>query len=378
MQRHHQRPSHGTLGGAALVALLVVSCARTPARQDSADAQSINNTTAQPSSSALSQDAYISSPVAQGDLALFAPLPARMVAPGEAPTAEQVALGRTLYYETRLSQEHTLSCNGCHPLNAYGADGRALSLGGHGQPGGRNSPSTYNAAGQVAQFWDGRAATVEEQAKGPVLNPAEMGMPDADAVLTHMRADPQYVALFRAAFPAQRAPITYDNMGRAIGAFERGLVTPARWDRFLAGDRTALTPVELRGFKTFLAAGCAGCHNGAYVGGASYQKLGLANSWPTYSDSGRFAITHRQQDIQVFKVPSLRNVAKTAPYFHDGSVAALPDAIRLMAHHQLNKDLSPAQVQDIAVWLGTLTGDLPVEYIAHPPQPTGRTIAMRR
>lgn len=308
--------------------------------------------------------------------ALFAPLPERIVEGAAIPTEAQIALGRMLYHDTRLSRNHDVSCNSCHPLNAYGADGRALSLGDRGQKGGRNAPTVYNAAGHVAQFWDGRAATVEEQAKGPILNADEMAMPDSEAVLAHLRDSPEYVAAFRRAFPGERAPVTYDNVGRAIGAFERGLVTPSRWDRFLAGDSSALTADELRGMRAFITAGCAGCHAGAYVGGVSFQKVGLTAAWPAPADSGRFAVTGRPEDVHVFKVASLRNVERTGPYFHDGSVAALPEAIQQMAHYQLGRKLTSAEVQDIAAWLATLTGELPTEYIAFPQQHSGKD-AMR-
>ncbi|HET7189435.1 MAG TPA: cytochrome c peroxidase [Gemmatimonadaceae bacterium] len=302
-------------------------------------------------------------------LAMFAPLPARMTSAANPMTPLKVTLGRLLYNEPVLSLGHDVSCATCHPLNGYGADGRRVSFGDVGHAGSRNSPSVYNAAGHLAQFWDGRASDVEEQAKGPVLNPAEMAMPDSIAVLDHMRSSPQYRAAFKAAFPTDREPINYDNVGRAIGAFERGLVTPARWDRFLAGDTTILSAAERHGGTTFVAVGCAGCHMGAYVGGASFQKLGLVKPWPTLTDSGRFKVTGRPQDMMVFKVPSLRNVAHTGPYFHDGSVGDLRQAVRLMARHQLGKELNDAQVGSIVTWLGSLTGELPGEYIANPPLP---------
>lgn len=304
-----------------------------------------------------------------GKLTMFAPLPARMTSATNPMTPAKVTLGRLLYNEPVLSRGHDVSCATCHPLNGYGADGRRVSFGDVGHAGSRNSPSVYNAAGQVAQFWDGRAPNVEEQAKGPVLNPAEMAMPDSVAVLDHMRASPLYRAMFKSAFPADREPINYDNVGRAIGAFERGLVTPGRWDKFLAGDTTALTAAERRGGATFVSVGCTGCHMGPYVGGTSFQKLGLVKPWPTQADSGRFKVTGRPEDMMVFKVPSLRNVAHTGPYFHDGSVADLREAVRLMARHQLGKELSDEQVGSIVTWLGSLTGELPAEYIANPPLP---------
>lgn len=302
-----------------------------------------------------------------GQLAMFAPLPAEISSPANPVTDAKVRLGRMLFYETRLSRARDQSCNSCHELDRYGADGEPTSRGFEGRRGTRNAPSVYNAAGQIAQFWDGRAATVEEQAKGPILNPAEMAMPAADDVLARLRAIPAYRRAFAAAFPGEREPITYDNVGRAIGAFERRLVTPSRWDAYLRGDSTALTPVELAGFREFVDAGCAGCHHGAYVGGGSYQKAGLALAWPDLGpDSGRAAVTHLSADRMVFKVPSLRNVAETGPYFHTGSVASLDEAVRLMARHQTGHELSPSQVASITAWLRTLTGAPPRDLVGPP------------
>ena len=303
------------------------------------------------------------------ELAMFAPLPARMDAPGHTPSDAEIALGRTLYYETLLSEGHDVSCNSCHALNGYGADGRRVSFGHKGQEGSRNANTVYNAAGQVAQFWDGRAANVEEQAKGPILNPAEMGMPNAGAVLEHLKASAKYRAAFAAAFRGESNPITYDNVGRAIGAFERGLVTPSRWDAYLKGDTAALTVREKRGVRTFIAAGCTTCHAGAYVGGQTFQKAGLVHPWPTTADSGRIAVTKLPGDRYVFKVPVLRNVEKTGPYFSDGSVASLDSAIVMMGHYQLGVALTEPQVQDIHAWLRTLTGVIPVKYVAEPQLP---------
>lgn len=303
------------------------------------------------------------------ELALFAPLPAVMSSPGVELTPARIALGRRLYHETVLSNGHDVSCASCHPLNGYGADGRRVSFGDLGHAGARNSPTVYNAAGQVAQFWDGRSPTVEDQAKGPILNSVEMAMPDSTAVLAHLRGSAEYVRAFTAAFPAERVPISYDNVGRAIGAFERGLVTPSRWDRYLEGDSSALSAEEVRGFTTFARVGCAGCHAGSYVGGQSFQKLGLVKPWPALRDSGRIRVTGKASDLYVFKVASLRNVAKTGPYFHDGSVASLDSAILLMGRHQLGRELTTKQVAAIRAWLETLTGDLPEAYIAQPPRP---------
>ncbi len=303
------------------------------------------------------------------DLAVFSPLPVQMEAKGQPLTEEKIALGRALFYETLLSDGHDVSCNSCHALNGFGADGRKVSLGHDGRAGTRNSPTVYNAAGHVAQFWDGRAADVEAQAKGPILNPIEMGMPDSAAVLTHLRASPTYVASFRAAFPGETQPVNYDNVGNAIGGFERGLVTPSRWDTFLVGDSTALTSEERRGLHIYLNAGCQSCHLGAYVGGDRFMKAGQVNAWFSQADSGRYAVSADAKDLSVFKVPSLRNIEKTNPYFHDGSVANLGEAVRLMAYHQLGKDLVPAELESIATWLGSLTGEMPLRYIAFPQKP---------
>jgi len=289
-------------------------------------------------------------------LAAFAPLPRAMEAPDNPITPEKVALGRMLYYETRLSRDGQHSCNSCHSLADYGVDHNRVSSGVRNQLGSRNSPTVYNAAGHVAQFWDGRAATVEEQAKGPILNPVEMAMPSDRAVLAALGAIPGYRDAFRRAFPGEANPVTYDNVGRAIGAFERGLVTPSRWDALLHGDAAALTPAERAGFNTFVEAGCSGCHGGTYVGGASFQRVGLVEAWPALADSGR--------GNGVFKVPSLRNIAQTAPYFHDGATVSLTEAVYLMSEHQLGRQLTADEASAIVTWLQSLTGAIPEAYIA--------------
>lgn len=343
-----------------------IACARTSdtadTTVDSASARSPGRAAVSPAIALLRRD----------ELLQFDTLPLVMHAVTGPATVAQVALGRRLFHETVLSNGHDVSCNSCHALNGYGADGRRVSFGSVGHIGGRNAPTVYNAAGHVAQFWDGRAVSVEEQAKGPVLNAVEMGMPSSKAVLDHLKASPTYVAEFHAAFPADTSPITYDNVGRAIGAFERGLVTPSRWDHFLAGDTGALTIAEQEGLATFVRTGCASCHTGAYVGGQLYRKLGLAKPWPTSLDSGRITVTKNAADLFVFKVPSLRNVAMTGPYFHDGSIASLDEAIRLMGRHQLGVELDSVAVARIHTWLGSLTGELPAAYIAAPQQPAAR------
>ena len=277
-------------------------------------------------------------------LKLFKALPEIVPAKAGSPEAEQVALGRMLYYEPRLSKGQDISCNDCHMLDKYGVDNEPTSEGHKGQKGDRNSPTVYNAALHFVQFWDGRAADVEEQAKGPILNPVEMAMPGEKQVLAVLKSIPEYGAAFKAAFPEQKDPINYDNMAKAIGAFERGLVTPSRWDKFLQGDQTAVTNEEKAGFNAFLEAGCQSCHMGVLVGGNLYQKLGLAKAFPDASDEGRAKVTKSEGDKFFFKVPSLRNIEKTAPYFHNGKIATLEDATKQMGDYQVGASLTDEQV----------------------------------
>ncbi len=306
---------------------------------------------------------------------MFSPLPDTVPAKSAGPTEARVQLGRMLYYDTRLSRSQTVSCNSCHDLEKYGVDGAATSLGFKQQHGSRNSPTVYNAAVHFVQFWDGRAPDVEAQAKGPVMNPVEMAMPDEAAVVAVLDSMPEYVAAFQKAFPDDKKPVTFDNMATAIGTFERGLLTPSRWDKYLKGDTTALSAQEQAGFHEFAAAGCGTCHAGALLGGNLYQRIGMMKPYPDASDPGRFNITRIESDRMVFKVPSLRNVAKTAPYFHNGKVGTLDQAVTQMADYQLDKELTPAQVSSIVTFLNALTGDLPAQYIQKPelPKSTAKT-----
>ena len=300
--------------------------------------------------------------------AVFQPLPVFMEKGGVRPTDDQINLGRTLYYETRLSKNQQISCNSCHDLAGFGVDGQPTSPGHKGQLGGRNSPTSLNAALHIAQFWDGRAADVEAQAKGPVLNPVEMAMKDEAAVVAVLKSIPAYDEMFRKAFPEQPDAITYDNMANAIGAFERGLVTPAPFDRFLDGDLKALSPEQQAGLDTFMTTGCTACHNGAGVGGGGYFKLGQAVPYET-ADLGRFELTKNEADKFMFKAPSLRNITKTGPYFHDGSIATLDSAVTLMAKHQLGRDLDAKAVGEIVTFLGALEGTLNADYVKAPELP---------
>ncbi len=302
-------------------------------------------------------------------LGLFAPLPKSMESARNPMTAAKIELGRKLYYDERLSKNHDVACNTCHLLDNNGVDGLPTSKGHKGQLGGRNAPTVYNAAGHIAQFWDGRSPDVEDQAKGPPLNPIEMAMVDEAAVVAVLKSIPGYVSLFSVAFTDERDPVTFDNMARAIGAFERGLVTPSRFDAYLTGDDGALSGAEKAGLTAFLDAGCGGCHAGAYVGGGMYQKLGLVKPWDRDADQGRFDVTGSENDRQVFKVPSLRNIAGTGPYFHNGSVATLDEAVRLMADHQVGGTVDDAQIDSILTFLAALTGEIDSLYIARPELP---------
>lgn len=296
-------------------------------------------------------------------------LPEAMTSETNPITTAKADLGRMLFYEPRLSKNGTVSCNSCHSLTNYGVDGKRVSTGHEGQRGARNSPTVYHAAGQIAQFWDGRAVDVEEQAKGPVLNPVEMAMSSEKEVVANLRTIAGYDGPFRRAFPGEAQPITFDNMAKAIGVFERKLVTPSRWDRFLQGDRRAITQEEMAGHHEFMHGGCATCHNGAYVGGRMFQKLGAEKPWPATADLGRIEVTKSAADRMVFKVPTLRNVEKTGPYFHDGGVATLDEAVRLMGEYQLGARLEERQIRRIVAWLRTLTGEIPMEYVQAPVLP---------
>jgi len=274
-----------------------------------------------------------------------------------------ILLGKMLYFDKRLSKDNTQSCNTCHNLNSFGVDNNSFSEGNDGELGGRNSPTTLNAALHIAQFWDGREADVEAQAGGPILNPVEMAMPNEKAVIDRLSKIEEYKQLFSQAFPESENPMTYANLKIAIGAFERLLITPSRFDRYMNGDNDALTGKEKRGMKLFMDAGCITCHSGPLLGGEMYQKFGLVNDYWEYTksenvDKGRYEVTGKESDMYVFKVPSLRNITKTAPYFHDGSVNKLNDAIQIMGKTQLNRELTVQEVSGIAFFLETLTGEV--------------------
>lgn len=286
---------------------------------------------------------------------VISPIPAKV--PGsEKDSATMIELGNKLFFEKRLSANNSISCNSCHAVdqNRGGVDNEPTSPGAFGKRGGRNSPTVLNAALQSSQFWDGRAATLEHQAKGPILNPIEMAMPNDADVLKRLKEIPEYQTMFRQAFPGEKEPITYDNVAGAIAAFERTLVTHDRFDDFLNGDDKALNQQELRGLQTFLNVGCTACHSGAALGGNSFQKIGLVKPFET-SDVGRFEVTKSEDDKYKFKVPILRNIELTGPYFHDGKLTGLDEVVKKMAWHQLGTELNDQQVNDLVAFLKTLT-----------------------
>lgn len=300
----------------------------------------------------------------------FQPLRSQIETTTNPITQAKTDLGRMLFFEPRLSKAQKTSCNTCHVLANYGADGLSTSVGHRGQQGTRNSPTVYNAAGFFAQFWDGRAETVEEQATGPILNPVEMALESPQQGVKVLSSIPEYREAFKQAFPGEADPLTFENAALAIAAFERRLTTPSRWDDYLRGNQNALTVPELEGLKVFTNIGCMVCHTGEFVGGAMYQKVGIVEPWPDQGDQGRFAVTKQDTDRMMFKVPTLRNVAKTGPYFHDGSVPTLDAAVRRMGRYQLGLALSEQEVAAIVTWLGALTGELPTEYIKPPSLPS--------
>ena len=285
--------------------------------------------------------------------AVFSPLPS-VTMPTDPVGKAKIELGKKLYFDKRLSMGQDISCNSCHNIKTFGVDNEPTSPGHKGKRGDRNSPSSFNAALHVAQFWDGRAETVEKQALGPILNPGEMAMPSDKFVIERLKGDKALNEEFKAAFPQDKEPLNYPNIGNAIGAYERTLITPSRFDAFLKGDTAALSDKEKKGAALFVKTGCIACHNGATLGGTMFQKLGIVKPYPT-KDEGRTKVTNNPADKFVFKVPSLRNVEKTAPYFHDGSVKTLPEAVSIMAEYQLGKQLSKEEVDEIVSFLGSLT-----------------------
>ncbi len=312
-------------------------------------------------------------------------LPDQAPTPADNPTTEaKVTLGKMLYFDTRFSSTGTVSCFSCHNVMEGGDDHRPTSIGVHGQVGGRNAPTVWNSAFHSVQFWDGRAASLEEQAKGPPTNPVEMGMVDLKATASRIQKIPGYKPYFEAAFGSGEV-VTMDNTAKAIAAYERTLITPdSPYDRYVKGDKAALTAQQIQGMETFARSGCTACHSGPAFNGSANLPMGQGffMKFPTIpgsqydmqykltEDQGRYTVTQKDEDKFMWRVPTLRNLTYTAPYFHNGSVKSLDEAVRVMAKTQLNRELKEDEVKDIVAFLGALDGQFPQQTMPRlPPTP---------
>lgn len=299
-------------------------------------------------------------------------------------TPEKIELGKQLYFDPRLSRPGTISCNSCHNVMAGGDDNRSFSVGFKGQLGGRSAPTVWNSAFLTVQFWDGRAPSLEEQAKGPLVNPVEMGMENHDLIITdRISKIPGYMKQFEKVFGSSK--ITIDMIARAIAAYERTLITPnAPFDKFIKGNKKALTASAQKGFDLYKSVGCVGCHSGVnFAGPPLPMGTGFYQKFPTFPDPdlekkygfskdlGRAAETKNDGDKNMFRVPTLRNVALTAPYFHNGSVRTLDEAVRVMAKTQLNKKLADDEVGHLVEFLKSLTGEFPKQTLPRLPETLG-------
>lgn len=333
-------------------------------------------------------------------LVLFSPVSAGMaeewpalpelppIPPDNSQSLAKIELGKQLFFDPRFSSTGTVSCNSCHNLMAGGEDSRATSMGVHGLAGPRNAPTVWNAAFHSAQFWDGRAASLEEQAKGPVVAQVEMGMRSLDDAIARVRRIPGYVEQFRKVFGSGDA-VTVDNAAKAVAAFERTLITSgSAYDRFAAGDLTALSTQQQRGLNRFNELGCTGCHRppaftGPWLAGGFYVTFPFHDSpyvaqYGLRDDIGRQAVTNDPADRHKYRVPTLRNVALTAPYFHNGAVATLDEAVRVMAASQLATRLSREDNDDIVGFLNSLTGPFPVITLPRLPPTPGESVVLHK
>lgn len=303
----------------------------------------------------------------------FKALPDKVPVPADNPmTPQKIELGKMLWFDPRMSIDGTISCNSCHNVMFHGGDGRPVGVGIHGQRGGRGSPTVWNSAFQTVQFWDGRAATLEEQAKGPLINGVEMGMTSHEFTIERLKKIPGYIEAFKKAFPKEK-DISIDTMAKALATYERTLITPnAPFDKYMKGNKRAMNPQQIRGMKTVDEIGCTSCHTGDNFSGEGF-KIGEGNYQPfpqvpgskydkmyeITSDLGRFEVTKNPEDKNKWRVPTWRNIAITAPYFHNGKVKTLDEAVRVMAKTQLDLELKENQVEDIVAFLNALTGEFP-------------------
>ncbi len=318
-------------------------------------------------------------------------LPETPPTPADNPTTyAKVQLGKMLFMDPRFSSTGTVSCNSCHNIMEGGDDSRAVSMGVHGKIGGRNAPTVWNSAFHSVQFWDGRAALLEDQAKGPVANPVEMGMKDVETAMARVKQIPGYKSFFEQAFG--KNSMTVDNAAKAVAAFERTLVTPnSPYDKYVKGQHSAMSKQQIRGMSKFESIGCTACHSGAAFNGVALdsnsQNLGKGSyvMFPTFAspyieqyklndDKGREEATGKSADRSLFRVPTLRNITDTAPYFHNGSVNDLSEAVRVMAKSQLNIKLNEKDVNDIVAFLGALTGEYPQITMPRLPTTSGKSI----
>lgn len=285
----------------------------------------------------------------------FEPLPHSMI--DKKKFKERIELGEKLYFEAKLSKNGKISCNSCHDLKNFGVDNEPTSPGHDGRRGGRNSPTSLNSSVHISQFWDGRAKDVEEQALGPLLNPIEHGLASEKEALSKIDSQ-EYREAFKRAFPGEKDSFTFVNIGRAIGAFERTLLTPSRFDQYLKGAIGVLTQDEKKGLDLFMDRGCISCHTGVGIGGSMYMKMGLVKDYPL-QDKGLYDLTGDEDDLHVFKVPGLRNIVHTGPYMHNGKIESLHEMIRIMAEYQLDEKLTDQEVFYIKAFLGSLSGKTP-------------------
>ncbi len=317
-------------------------------------------------------------PWSQGDplnqaQAVFKPIPNKApILKNNPATPDKVLLGKMLYFDPRLSESFLISCNTCHNLGLGGVDLQETSIGHGWQKGPRNAPTVLNSVFNVAQFWDGRAKDLEEQAKGPIQASVEMNNKPGRVAET-LKSIPEYAILFRKAFPGENDPVTFENVARAIEVFEATLLTPdSPFDRYLKGDQKVLSKQAVEGLRIFMGKGCSACHNGINIGGMGYFPFGVLEAPDAEirppRDLGRFKVTNTTSDQYVFKAPSLRNIVLTPPYFHSGKVWKLRDAVELMGTAQLGVHLTPEEIDKAMAFLGTLTGKQPkLEYPILPP-----------
>jgi cytochrome c peroxidase len=314
--------------------------------------------------------------------AIFEPLPKDMATAEFSITRERVELGRYLFFDPRLTIDANMSCSSCHQPAFYGTDTLPKPTGVKQRLHPRHVPTNLNAGTSFIIHWRGDRTNLEDQVFQALTSPITSGQPDEQAVIDRLTRIPGYAPLFKAAFPDEPQPMTLRNIAKAVGAYERTLVTPSPFDAYLGGNQEALLPAAKTGLKKFINTGCVACHNGVGIGGGMYQKFGVVEDyWKATGsdpiDKGRFDLTKNPDDMYVFRVAGLRNVAMTPPYFHDGSVATLPEAVKVMARVQLGVMLSDDDIRDIVAFLESLTGGLPANFTTAPVLPSGTATPVR-